>query len=477
MGIALRPTGLNILGDIPWGGHVCCFYATPQDLLDTLVPYLKTGLEHHEFCLWVTSPPLTPEDAARALRHAVPDLDRFLAERRIEILPHDAWYLHGARFDLQRVMAGWKDKIEHALAHGYAGLRLTGDTSWLQQQDWRDFRDYEDELDVAFADQPMIAICTYSLSACTAADLLDVARIHQVAIARRHGKWDVVETTELQQTKAEIERLNAVLEQRVAERTSELAATNAALQRQITERKQAEAERVHLFEQVRASRAQLQVLSRRLLQAQEADRRAIARELHDEIGQTLTSISLMLTSIQPLPTASTQTRLAQAQTLVRNLMDQVRNLALNLRPAVLDDFGLVPALVWLFERYTTQTSIVVRFEHRGLEEQRFAPDVETAAYRIVQEALTNVARHAGVGEATVRLWTDADTLMLVIADAGRGFDPQIARTHPSTGLAGMHERAVLLGGEVTIESALGSGARVIASLPLYSTGESGERER
>jgi PAS domain S-box-containing protein len=245
----------------------------------------------------------------------------------------------------------------------------------------------------------------------------------------------------------------------------------------ITERKQAEAERVQLFEQVRASREQLLHLSRQLLQAQEAERRHIARELHDEIGQTLTSISLMLTSIQPLPTDSIQTRLAQAQTLVRNLMDQVRNLALNLRPAVLDDFGLVPALVWLFERYTTQTTIDVRFEHRGLEEQRFAPDVETAAYRIVQEALTNVARHAGVSEVTVRLWTDADTLMLVIADAGRGFDPQLARAHPSTGLAGMHERAVLLGGEVTIESAPQAGAQVIASLPLNGSGESGEQER
>ena len=107
----------------------------------------------------------------------------------------------------------------------------------------------------------------------------------------------------------------------------------------------------------------------------------------------------------------------------------------------------------------------------GLEEQRFAPDVETTAYRIVQEALTNVARHAGVSELTVRLWTDADTLSVIIVDQGRGFDLQTARTTLSSGLAGMVERAALLGGNLTIESAPATGTRLTASLPLQSDGE------
>jgi signal transduction histidine kinase len=224
----------------------------------------------------------------------------------------------------------------------------------------------------------------------------------------------------------------------------------------ITARKHAEAEQARLF-------AQSQRLSRQLLQAQEAERRSIARELHDEIGQRLTGLGLLLSSQHPAPD-----QLTDAQAVVRDLIAQVRNLALDLRPGILDDLGLQPALVWLFERYTAQTNVAVRFEHRLREEQRFDPDVETTAYRIVQEALTNVARHAGVRTVTVRLWTDADTLWVVIADLGRGFDPQTIDPHASSGISGIQERAGLLGGSVTIEAADGDGTRLIATLPLHS---------
>jgi PAS domain S-box-containing protein len=222
----------------------------------------------------------------------------------------------------------------------------------------------------------------------------------------------------------------------------------------ITEHKKAEVEKARLFEQ-------LQRLSRQLLQAQEAERHALARELHDEIGQRLTGLSLMLSSQHPSPD-----QLIDAQAVVRDLIGRLRNLSLDLRPTILDDLGLLPALVWLFERYTAQTNVSVRFEHRLLEAQRFAPEVEITAYRIVQEALTNVARYAGVTEVTVRLWTDRDTLSVSIADQGHGFDPQMVATRTSTGLAGMAERVALLGGDLTIESAPGAGTRVTAVVPF-----------
>lgn len=113
-------------------------------------------------------------------------------------------------------------------------------------------------------------------------------------------------------------------------------------------------------------------------------------------------------------------------------------------------------------------NVAVRFEHAGLEEQRLEPEVKTAVYRIVQEALTNVARHAGVSEVTVRLWTGPNTLFVVIADQGRGFGTRAIRTSASAGLSGMHERTVLLGGSLTIDAALGAGTRVTAALPLNS---------
>jgi len=468
MATEFRKTGISVVGDMPWGTHFCYFYETKQDLLDILVPYFKAGLENNEFCLWVISEPLTEEEARSALQRAVPDLDRYLAERSIEILPYDAWYRTEGAFDLHRVINGCKEKLDQALARGYAGLRVTGDTSWIHKHDWEDFSAYEKELSDSIANQRMLVFCTYPLVASGAAEILDMACIHQIAVARRSGNWEVVETPALKQAKEEIRRLNAELEQRVVARTRQLATANEALRQEIAERQQAEAERARLFEQVRASHEQLQSLSRQLLQAQEAERRAIARKLHDEIGQLLTNVGLMLTTSQQLPPDLARARLAEAQSLVHDLIERVRNLAMDLRPATLDDLGLVPALVWLSERYTMQTNVSVRFEHAGLEEKRVALEAKTAAYRIVQEALTNVARHAGVSEVTVRLWTAPDTLFVVIADQGRGFDPRTIRTSASTGLSGMHERTVLLGRSLTIDAALGAGTRVTAALPLNS---------
>jgi signal transduction histidine kinase len=148
-------------------------------------------------------------------------------------------------------------------------------------------------------------------------------------------------------------------------------------------------------------------------------------------------------------------------------MARVRKLSLDLRPAMLDDLGLLPALLWHFEHYTAQTQVRVNFKHSGLEKRRFGQEVETAAYRMVQEALTNVARHAGVPEVTVRLSTHPRTLLIEIEDRGGGFDLEsVLSAGETSGLAGMRERAVLLGGSLNIESHPDSGTRVTAELSI-----------
>src|SRR6266436_4379550 len=119
----LRRTGIDALEDLPWGSHFCHFYETRQDLLDILIPYFKAGLEDNEFCLWVISEPLRATEATKALRESVPGLDRYVAARSIEIVPHNHWYLDGGRFDGVRVINSWKTKLEEALARGYAGMR------------------------------------------------------------------------------------------------------------------------------------------------------------------------------------------------------------------------------------------------------------------------------------------------------------------------------------------------------------------
>jgi PAS domain S-box-containing protein len=221
-----------------------------------------------------------------------------------------------------------------------------------------------------------------------------------------------------------------------------------------------------LFEQVRAGREQMRMLSHTLVEVQETERRYIARELHDEVGQVLTGLKLSLEMSSRLPDKDIRRNLEEAQVTVNRLMGLVRELSLKLRPAMLDDLGLLPALLWHVERFSTQTNVRVDLRHTGLA-GRFSLEVETAAYRIVQEALTNVARHAGVNEATVRIWSDGKLLSVQVEDNGVGFNADaVLQAGTSSGLAGMRERAVLLGGRLTVDSTPDGGTRVTAELPL-----------
>ena len=237
-------------------------------------------------------------------------------------------------------------------------------------------------------------------------------------------------------------------------------------------------ENARLFEQVRDGRERLQSLSRQLVEVQEAERRNIARELHDEIGQLLTGLKLLLEMSARVRPEKVKARLSEAQALANELMARVRELSLDLRPAMLDDLGVLPALLWHFERFTELSKVRVVFRHSGLEGQRFSPEVETAVYRIVQEALTNVARHAKVAEVAVRLRAHEKTLDLRIEDRGAGFDPEATLSAAaSSGLAGMRERAALLGGRLTVTSTPGSGTRVMAELPLAGRFEKRRKAR
>jgi len=217
----------------------------------------------------------------------------------------------------------------------------------------------------------------------------------------------------------------------------------------------------------RQAEQRLQALSRRVLEVQEQERHSLARELHDEVGQVLTGLLLTLEAAQGGILANARTALAEAQGIVRELLGQVRELSLRLRPSILDDLGLLPALTWHFERYTKQTGIRVAFAHHGLAE-RLSAEVETAGYRIVQEALTNVARHGMVQDVEARVWCDGAALHLEVRDRGCGFDP--AGVRGTGGLSGMQERAALLGGRLVVDSRIGTGTVVAAELPVRAEG-------
>jgi MEDS: MEthanogen/methylotroph, DcmR Sensory domain len=174
------------MGDMPWGAHLCVFYETKEDLLDTAATYFAAGLESHEFCVWAVSDPITNEGAKKVLRREIPDFDRGRPDRNTQ----DAeWYLKGDQFDLKRITSGWSEKLHGALTKGYDGMRVSGNAFWIETNHWKAFCEYERELDRSLACQKMVVLCTYSLQASRAVDILDVARAHQYSIARRIGAW------------------------------------------------------------------------------------------------------------------------------------------------------------------------------------------------------------------------------------------------------------------------------------------------
>lgn len=226
---------------------------------------------------------------------------------------------------------------------------------------------------------------------------------------------------------------------------------------------------------------QLALLCRRLIESQEADRRAIGATLHNDVGQALTALKLTLNS----PGASDgpgggKSDLAEARQVVSDLLDRVRDMALELRPAMLDDLGLKDTLEWYLERRARQGRLKLDLETRGLE-RRPGPDVETACFRVIEEAVANVTRHAGARRLSVRLERGSRGMEFEIADDGEGFNVETARARARSGatfgLAAMEGRLMLLGGELIVESTPGQGTRIHGTVPIENEPPTGGDQR
>jgi signal transduction histidine kinase len=229
-------------------------------------------------------------------------------------------------------------------------------------------------------------------------------------------------------------------------------------------------QQARLHEEVRLGRERLEALSHRLVEAQEAERRHIARELHDEIGQTLTAVKISLQAIErQVEAVALASHVAESIHIVEQAIQQVRNLSLDLRPSLLDDLGLVATLRWYLARQAEWTGFAVQFSVNP-PELRLSPELETVCFRIVQEALTNIARHAGAQQVWVELQQRETELHLSIRDNGTGFDVEEALDRAihgaSLGLLSMQERASLLGGQLEIDSVPGHGVEIRARFPL-----------
>ena len=221
-----------------------------------------------------------------------------------------------------------------------------------------------------------------------------------------------------------------------------------------------------------AGRDRLQTLATQLLHAQEAERRAIARELHDEIGQELTIMQMGLQDLLDVDPAQLPEHVEESIATIERVLAQVRAMALDLRPSQLDDLGLEESLRWYLERQAARGHLEIVFDLPPLT-PRPPADVETTCFRIAQEAMTNILRSAHATHVWMTIARDADGLTLTVRDDGYGFDVAAARARAmhgsSLGLLSMEERAALIGGHTSIESAPGQGTIVRAWLPLRAT--------
>jgi PAS domain S-box-containing protein len=235
--------------------------------------------------------------------------------------------------------------------------------------------------------------------------------------------------------------------------------------RDITQRKRAEAD-------LKTHQRNLQRLSNQLINAQEAERARISRELHDEIGQAVTAVKINLDTIKKdisgSLTAATREIFDETETLTENILDQIHQISLDLRPSILDDLGLVPTLNWYVKRFGQRTGIRVDFSPIRFK-GRLDPELETVIYRVVQEALTNVAKHAEAKQVRISLEKEKEDVRVSIEDDGRGFDlAAVAGRSPEkrgAGLLSIRERTTLRGGEATIWSVKNEGTRIDLQIP------------
>jgi signal transduction histidine kinase len=450
MSANLTISGLPGVGDVAWGAHVCHFYRTRDDLLDSLVPYFKAGLEQNESCLWVTSEPFRATDARSALKNVVHDLDQRVAEGQIQIIDFDEWYTRGGKTDPDATIQGWIDRTQKALQAGYNGLRLTGNTYWLEHDQWSDFLDYERRVNETFRHHRILGLCSYCLGRCSQEEVFDVIRNHEFALVRRNGEWEHIESASLKLAKDELHRLAQQLEQRVAERTAELEAALRARDEFLSV----------ASHELKTPVTSLQLYIETMLRASE--RRSLSL---DEVPRRL---------------EKAREQCHRLDKLITKLLDVSRatNGDMELNPEHLDLAALVRETAERMEPELARAGCTLQLQ---------VPAALTGEWdrmrleQVVTNLLTNVCRHAPGAPVEIALNRTGAYVQLAVSDNGPGISPDDqarifrrfvqateGRPHGGFGLGLwiVKQIAEAHGGTVNLVSSAGHGACFTISLPL-----------
>ena len=418
--------------------HVCTLYDRREEEVAIAVPYLRTGLERGELCVCVV------DDGGASILGALAsegvDVDAATREGRLAILEKPL--SQGLR---PQHMLGWIDQhAGEARGSGFAGFRIVGEMSWAlgDPASLTALAEFEARLNLnqVWSRHACVGLCQFDRQRFSPEALREMLMVHPLVIVGDRvcrNPYHVPPELYLspEWPRHEVEWMMTSLEQ---------------LQ---------EAE-----DELRASQERYRSLSRRLLELQERERGLLARELHDHFGQSLLSVSLNLEAMKGDLSPASHARVPESMRVIEQMLEQVRTLAFELRPSALDDLGLVAALRLVVARHGERTGMPASFMATPVD-ARAPAEIETACFRIVQEALTNAARHARARHVEVTLVMQGDALQVAVRDDGVGFDAdRWLRT--GLGLVGMSERAALAGGTFEVESAPGAGTTVRARFPL-----------
>lgn len=416
------------VADLRVGEHLCCLYETDEEHRAVLAPFLRQGLERGEKVLCVANSRMG-ESIRGFWREDSAALDSSLASGQFQIFtPSDS--------DPAAMLALLPTETPKALAQGYSALRLIGEMTWIRAELSARLLEFEAKLNEALTGTACLVFCLYDRHRFDPTLLLDALHTHPLVatgaqIVQNH--YYVSPAIFLQNQPA------------------------ARLQQWI----QALLERQHTLVEFRT-------LAARLQSVREEERIALAREFHDQLGQALTGLKMDLAWVGKRLRKDQGALKEKAQSGLRLIditIQAVRRISTQLRPGVLDELGLVAAIEWQAKEFQSRTGIQCRFTSQH-EDVQLAPDRATALFRILQEALTNIARHSQASEVEIRLGADARDLILELKDNGIGF---IVGEKPSTqslGLLGMRERALALRGEVQVRSVAGAGTTVTARIPV-----------
>jgi len=437
------------------GDHLCCIYETEEEHRAVLTPFMRQGLDEGEKVIYIMDAH-TSEQALKYMREDGLVVEPYLESGQLVVSTVDEAYMREGVFDPDSMISLLRDETERALDEGYSALRVIGEMTWALRglPGSERLLEYEAKLNDFFPGCRCLAICQYDRRRFKPALLLGVLTTHPIAVIgmKVFDNFYYMHPKDFLGPDYETSMLNNWLES-------------------LDERKQKE-------EALRESEQRLRSLSCQLMKAQEKERLRLSKELHDELGQALALLKHRTRSIQRKlqeDQSSLHDECEETSRYIDTVIEKVRRLSKDLSPSILEDLSLTSALRWLIDNYAKQYSLGMSFDIEEID-HLFSKEAEINLYRISQEALTNIVKHAEANHVSFSVKKNENSVSFIIEDDGKGFDVKKVRARHSfekgLGLDAMEERAHMLGAFLDVRSQMGKGARITLTIPIEKGGMS-----